>query len=381
MHGSSQRRGTLTGGDSGVFLGIERPDWAFVQPPSARGSVYSVTGDNISVAAGRISFALGLQGPCSSVDTVCSSALAALQSAVLDIESAATIQSGYRPQLLNLALAVSLKLTPAIALGSASAGMLSVDGRCKTMDSRANGYARSEGVCAQVVKSGKHMSMLLLCGSAVRQDGRSASLTAPNGSAQRVLLLAALGSTTLADIRDVEAHGTGTPLGDPTEAGALAAVHGKRATPLVVGSAKANVGHSEAVSGQVGMLRVKQILEGSTSSGNAQLFVLNPLVGERLSSSSGFVLPVQRVSSDGVCAVPKVRTCRTAGAASAPAWRWALRTVFSSTAQPEPSASRYRRRRPPHAGVVFIYTVRVFHRFFSRAPARFLSLFAVSMTF
>ena len=66
------------GGDGGVFLGIERPDWALAQPPSARGSVYAVTGDNVSAAAGRVSFALGLQGPCSSVDTACSSALAAV---------------------------------------------------------------------------------------------------------------------------------------------------------------------------------------------------------------------------------------------------------------------------------------------------------------
>ena len=77
LHGSSQRRVTLMGGDGGVFLGIERPDWALAQPPSARGSVYAVTGDNVSAAAGRVSFALGLQGPCSSVDTACSSALAA----------------------------------------------------------------------------------------------------------------------------------------------------------------------------------------------------------------------------------------------------------------------------------------------------------------
>ena len=71
LHGSIYRRATLMGGDGGVFLGIERPDWALTQPPSARGSVYVVTGDNVSVVAGRMSFALGMQGPCSSVDTAC----------------------------------------------------------------------------------------------------------------------------------------------------------------------------------------------------------------------------------------------------------------------------------------------------------------------
>merc|ERR1711932_51678 len=58
LHGSSQRRVALMGGNGGVLLGIERPDWALAQPPSARGSVYAVTGDNVSAAAGRVSFAL-----------------------------------------------------------------------------------------------------------------------------------------------------------------------------------------------------------------------------------------------------------------------------------------------------------------------------------
>ena len=91
---------------------------------------------------------------------------------------------------------MSLKLAPHGTLGAASAGMLSVDGRCKTLDARANGYARGEGVGALVLRAARAASAgaWCSCGSAVRQDGRSASLTAPNGSAQRTLLLAALGA-------------------------------------------------------------------------------------------------------------------------------------------------------------------------------------------
>ena len=50
-------------------------------------------------------------------------------------------------------------------------------------------------------------------GSAVRQDGRSASLTAPNGSAQVSVVQQALGRSGLAsaEVGCVEAHGTGTP--------------------------------------------------------------------------------------------------------------------------------------------------------------------------
>ncbi|KOO53619.1 type i fatty acid, partial [Chrysochromulina tobinii] len=105
-----------------------------------------------------------------------------------------------------------------------------------------------------------------------------------------------------------EAHGTGTALGDPTEAGALAAVYGSagRATPLSVGAAKANVGHSEAASGQVGLLKVQQLIGQRASMGNAHLRVLNPLVGQRFGASAAcFVLPLERGRSltEGVAGV------------------------------------------------------------------------------
>jgi acyl transferase domain-containing protein len=136
----------------------------------------------------------------------------------------------------------------------------------------------------------------------VRQDGRSASLTAPKGSAQCTLLLAALGRATLspAQVGCTEAHGTGTALGDPTEAGALASVHGAaaRPTPLTVGAAKASVGHSEAASGQVGLLKVQRLLADVACAGNAQLRTLNPLIIERLRGvSAGFVMPTQSASA------------------------------------------------------------------------------------
>ena len=242
LHGSSHRRMTLMAGDGGVFLGIERPDWALAQPPSARGSVYAVTGDNVSAAAGRVSFTLGMQGPCSSVDTACASSLAALHGgahAVAGGESGAV-----------LALAVSLKLVPHGTLGAASAGMLSIDGRCKTLDARANGYARSEGGRARAAPG--RGGELRLHGSAVRQDGRSASLTAPNGSAQRTLLLA----PSVAHHRHGRHwrrrgawHGHGVGRSDRGGRHRGARLNGARSTTRG-GRAKASAGHSEAASGQ-----------------------------------------------------------------------------------------------------------------------------------
>ncbi|MEU3228478.1 type I polyketide synthase, partial [Streptomyces sp. NPDC006976] len=56
----------------------------------------------------------------------------------------------------------------------------------------------------------------------------------------------------------VELHGTGTALGDPVEAAALGMVLGNapgRSGPLVVGSAKTNVGHLEGAAGIVGLVK------------------------------------------------------------------------------------------------------------------------------
>ena len=141
LHSAGQRRATLVGGDGGVFVGIERPDWALLQalrrsssqgaPPSA----FAVTADTVNVASGRLSFVLGLQGPCSSVDTACSSTLVALHGASSALAGG---ECG-----VAVVLAVSLKLMPQPTLGAAAAGMLSSDGRCKTLDWLANGYVRN----------------------------------------------------------------------------------------------------------------------------------------------------------------------------------------------------------------------------------------------
>ena len=87
---------------------------------------------------------------------------------------------------VGLAVGVALVLTPGVSTSFAIAGRTSARGRSHTFDTRADGYARGEACGGAALASVGAVSMSL-CGSAVRQDGRSASLPAPNGQAPQGL--------------------------------------------------------------------------------------------------------------------------------------------------------------------------------------------------
>lgn len=68
----------------------------------------------------------------------------------------------------------------------------------------------------------------------------------------------------------VEAHMTGTAAGDPIEAEAIARTFGKSREahdPIIVGSVKTNVGHTEPVSGIAAVIKTTFALK-STKSAN-----------------------------------------------------------------------------------------------------------------
>lgn len=71
---------------------------------------------------------------------------------------------------------------------------LSPVGRCKTFDASGNGYGRGDGCIVATMVPGTTASdaYALVHSTVVNQDGRSSSLTAPNGSSQTSLVAAAL---------------------------------------------------------------------------------------------------------------------------------------------------------------------------------------------
>lgn len=95
--------------------------------------------------------------------------------------------------------------------------------------------------------------------SALNQDGKTATITSPSADAQVKLIETCYkrAGLDLSDTGYVEAHMTGTQAGDATEAEAIARTFGKSATggPVLVGSLKTNVGHTEPVSGLAAVIK------------------------------------------------------------------------------------------------------------------------------
>lgn len=139
-----------------------------------------------------------------------------------------------------LTAGVLLCLVPESTLMLTRATMLSPEGRSKTLDASADGYARGETCRVLCLRphgatlageggSGGGMHQLplgLLLASAVNTNGRASSLTAPNGPAQQALLREALlvAGVRAGEVAGLQMHSNGTALGDPIEVGAASAV-------------------------------------------------------------------------------------------------------------------------------------------------------------
>jgi acyl transferase domain-containing protein/NADPH:quinone reductase-like Zn-dependent oxidoreductase/acyl carrier protein len=266
---------------TGVFVGVMENHYAKLHLGADPESLdaYYVTGNHMSFTSGRISFLMGLQGPAVTLDTACSSSLVTVHLACQSLRAGESE--------LALAGGVNLLLSPDTALSLCRFRAFSADGRCKTFDASADGFGQGEGCGILVLKrlskalqDGDRV-MAVIRGSAVNHDGASAGLTVPNGLAQQALIRKALANARLApaDVQYVEAHGTGTSLGDPIEVRALGAVLAKGRQPgnrVVLGSAKANIGHTESAAGVAGLIKVVLSLQHNQIPANIHVREINP---------------------------------------------------------------------------------------------------------
>jgi len=259
LESAGQAPTRLSGTSTGVFIGAAASDYAYLQLQTGDPNLldaHFASGMAHSVLSGRVAYLLGLQGPALTIDTACSSSLVAIHTACQALRAGDC--------RLALAGGVNLILAPDIFIALSRARMLAPDGRCKTFDAAADGFARGEGCAIVALKlladavADRDRVLAVIRGAAINQDGPSSGLTAPNGTAQEAVIRAALAQADLAPgaVGYVEAHGTGTELGDPLEARALGAVFAKgRSRPLLIGSVKTNLGHLEGAAGAIGLVK------------------------------------------------------------------------------------------------------------------------------
>jgi acyl transferase domain-containing protein/SAM-dependent methyltransferase len=209
------------------------------------------------------------------IRTACSSALVALN------EACAAISRGDCESAL--VGGVNLILAPAMSQAMQEQGVLSTDGSCKTFSADANGYARGEAVTAIFIKP---LADALRDGNPVQAivratshnvDGKTPTLSQPSTYVQEALMRRAYAFAGIDDFSEtamVECHGTGTATGDPIEAKAVARVFGEKG--VYIGSIKPNLGHTEAASGLVSLLKMVKALQNRIIPPNIKFTSPNP---------------------------------------------------------------------------------------------------------
>ncbi|MEU0806788.1 type I polyketide synthase [Streptomyces sp. NPDC005970] len=273
----------VSGRRAGVFIGAISDDYATLTRRRDTTAVthHTLTGLHRSMIANRLSYLLGIRGPSLVVDSGQSSSLVAVHMACQSLRSGECE--------LALAGGVNLNLTFDGTLSVSRFGGLSPDGRCFTFDARANGYVRGEGggfvllkPLARALADGDRIHGVLR-GSAVNNDGGGDSLTTPSQAAQEDVLRRACADAGIGpdEVQYVELHGTGTAVGDPIEAAALASVFGASRqphSPLLVGSAKTNVGHLEGAAGITGLIKVLLALKAGRLPASLNFETPNPRI-------------------------------------------------------------------------------------------------------
>ncbi|RYP65674.1 hypothetical protein DL769_006253 [Monosporascus sp. CRB-8-3] len=239
----------------------------------------AATGIASSIIPNRISWYFNLLGPSVHVDTACSGSLVALDLACQSIRNGDASAA--------LVLTTNLLLAPETSIRLSNMNFLSPDSLSFSFDSRANGYARGEGVICLVIKplskavQEGDMVRAIIRSTGTNQDGRTPSLSQPHPQSQELLIKEVYKKAGLCfdATRYVEAHGTGTAVGDPVEMKAIGEVfkgHRSAELPLYVGSVKSNIGHLEGSSGLAGIIKTVLTLERGIIPPNALFEKINP---------------------------------------------------------------------------------------------------------
>jgi polyketide synthase-associated protein len=242
---------------AGFAVGVDKDDY----PTLGTGTGQAMNA--YAIIANRFSFSFNMKGPNFVCDTACSASLTAAHCGKLML-----YERNFDALEFLLAIGTHLCLSVGPFVGTSMNRMVSPEGRCFTFNAAANGYLRGEGTSGMTMKyiSPDKDKQAIFRSSNVGQDGRSASLTAPNGPAQTEMINRAIMEARMIPAESTvwECHGTGTTLGDPIEVGAVRKVQVKKPRqddPLMISTMKSNIGHLEGGAAMGGMVKcIEQVM-------------------------------------------------------------------------------------------------------------------------
>ncbi|CAF0885307.1 unnamed protein product [Didymodactylos carnosus] len=243
-----------------------------------------IVGPNLFVynASARIAYHFNLHGPNVTLDTACSSSFQAIHLAVQ------ALRNGEAD--FAVAGGVNLHYTPESFIAAATTGAISPDGRSRTYSEDANGYAIGEGVGLVLLKRlsdairDKDRIYCVVRDIMANHDGNESkiSYSVPSPYGQNMLLneiftRAKIDPNT---VFYIEAHGTGTQVGDPIEANTLGAFFHRSQynPPLLIGSVKSNIGHTEGAAGVASLIKVALCMKHRILTPNMHFTRINPKI-------------------------------------------------------------------------------------------------------
>ena len=207
----------------------------------------------------RVSYKLDLKGTSLNVQSACSTSMAAI---ILGMQNLLSYQTD-----MVLAGGVSAQYPERVGYLYAPGSLESPDGKCRPFDKDAKGTAFSRGCGVVLLKrledaiNDKDNIYAVIRSGVLNNDGnQKVGFTAPSIEGQRDAIVEALeiAEVSAEEISMVEAHGTATPVGDPIEFNSLSEsfrYYSDKNQFCALGSVKSNIGHTDAASGVVAVIK------------------------------------------------------------------------------------------------------------------------------
>ena len=213
----------------------------------------------------RVAYKLNLRGPAFSINTACSTSLVAVCQACQAL-------LGYQ---CDIAIAGGVYLSFPQKRGSyyQEGGPTTADGHCRPFDAQASGTSFSDGLgvvalkrLSEALEDGDQIYAVIR-GVGFNNDGsEKVGFLAPSvrGQTEVITLAQSHAGVEPDTISYIEAHGTATLLGDPIEISALTQAFRagtSRKNFCAIGSVKGNIGHADAASGVIGVIKTALALK------------------------------------------------------------------------------------------------------------------------